>query len=261
VVSSKQSASPQFLAWVGDYLPMHTTVCETETQRILEASALPARLGENVFYRCNGDVASALCHAIEDLAVEEANGTLLAGMQTFQDFAPHRERYGHLAATLEQVQVIAAGRVPRRQPHLRFVRDGQARCRPFRAVLFEGRRCQVMFIARETRPAPTFEEREFVGFYSLNAGLMARMRHSLLEAAAGTADTVREFLHQEAVDRAAKGLDQEFARTRQMVNLAMRRLKSEGERYLAGPFASELEKGLAGLHQWKARMPDLFPRL
>ena len=40
----------------------------------------------------------------------------------------------------------------------------------------------------------------------------------------------------------------------------MRRLQLDGQRYGAGHFASDLEQGLARLHKWKTRMPEILAR-
>jgi hypothetical protein len=45
-----------------------------------------------------------------------------------------------------------------------------------------------------------------------------------------------------------------------MVDTAVRRLQLDGERYRVGHFASDLEKGLSRLHQWKTRMPQILAR-
>jgi len=50
----------------------------------------------------DAEAAMAIGHAIEDLALEEANGSLLGAFQGSEYFEPHRERYRQLAATIDQ---------------------------------------------------------------------------------------------------------------------------------------------------------------
>src|SRR5439155_24671024 len=132
-------------------------------------------------------------HAIEELALEEADGFLLATMQEFKHFEPHRERYWQLAATLEEARVIAKGKRPPRHGHLKFFSINRRALEQYWTVLYQGHRRQAMVICRQANGARIFEQKRFDGFYSFNPGLIERVRRDIEEMVAGSALQMREF--------------------------------------------------------------------
>jgi len=240
---------------------MDASIRETDASGNPGHSALADDLRENTFYTFDAEAANAVCRAIEDLALEEANGSLLAGFQEFAYFdEAHRERYDQLAATIEHVEVLAAGKTPRRTRHLKFTRDATGACREFQLVLYDGHRRQALFVGRQINKTRALDEREILGFYTFSPRLIGRIREDVLNLAGGRCSSLREFMRQRAIDQAAKQLKTEFSRQKEMVDTAVRRLQLDGERYRAGNFASDLEKGLSRLHQWKTRMPEILAR-
>ena len=236
-------------------------VLETDAAGKSAGPAVLRNLSENRFYFFNAEAMSALCHATEDLALEEANGSLLAAFQQFRDFEPHRERYAQLAATIDRVDVLATGRTPRRARRIRFITDSKASCREFRMVLCEGRRHQALVFARQKNKAARFDDKQFTGFYTFDAGLISRVRRDLEDVIAGRSAALREFGRLRAIDQAAKQMNMAFSRERDALSNAVRRLQLEGDQYQAGHFTSDLEKGLSRLHQWKTRLPDILGRV
>jgi len=81
-------------------------------------------------------------------------------------------------------------------------------------ALYQGKRAQAMLVGRQSKNARAFEEKQFVGFYTFNAGLIARLRQEFLELARGRCSAWREFLRLQAIDQASKQLDAEFRRAR-----------------------------------------------
>ena len=260
VVSKKHFSNDGLLDRVREYLPTDALLRETDADGKAEGTELPQALAPNTFYVFDAEALGAFGHAIEDLALEEANGNLLAAFQTFDNFEPHRERYGHLALTLDNVEVLAAGPFQHRVRRVKFIKDGQSACRQFWAVIFEGRGGQCLFIARQTNRAAAFEEKQFAGFYTFNPWLVTVLRANLLSLAAGQGSSLREFIRQQAIDQAAKLIKLQFLREREAVDLAIRRLQLDGQRYLPNHFAADLEKGLSRLHEWKARLPEILAR-
>lgn len=88
-------------------------------------SVAPAHLAENVLYRFDSESMTAMRHAIEDLALEEANGRFLSVFGSAAAFEPHRERHTCLAATIEAVDIVLPAPRPRKVPHARWIRDDQ----------------------------------------------------------------------------------------------------------------------------------------
>ncbi len=215
-------------------------------------------VNDNTFYLFDGEAAGAVCHAIEDLALEEAHGSLLSAFQEFTAFEAQRERYTQLACTIDHIEVLGAGPVPRRTRRLKFLPDPKGACHDFRVVLYDGPRYQALFIGRQCNHARLFEEKQFLGFYTFESRLLERIHNHLRELLAGRAGNLREFARLQALDQAAKQIKSEFFRQTQAVDKAMRRLQLDGEYYCASKFASDLEKGLSRLHQWKTRMPQIL---
>src|SRR5688572_31111317 len=77
-------------------------------------------LADNVFYEFDADSVTAVWHALEDIALEEASGSLTAAVQEFSWVEAQRERCEQLALTLDDVEIIGNGAAPRGVPRLKF---------------------------------------------------------------------------------------------------------------------------------------------
>lgn len=251
-------SEPEFLASLRHYWPHFAVTRETDAAGQPGRPLLPAKLQANVFYRFDAESMTALRHAIEDLALEEANGTLLASFAGSDSLEPHRERYTHLAATVESVELIQPPPLPRRVPHARFLRDARGALSPYSLALYQGRRLQAVLIGHPApQPRPS-EVRTDDGFFSFDPRLIARVRHDVLALVAGRLPMLREFHRLRLVDQAAKQLKSEFAREEEALTVAMQRLLLDGEAYQSANFALDLERGLSRLNQWKTRLPELL---
>ena len=243
----RQFSSADFLRWLRDYLPADASVHECDaTGQAGRRQPLPA-WRENRFYSFDGEAVAGICHAIEVLALEEANGGLVSLLGDFREFQTHRECYLQLAATIERVEVLGFGKPPRNSKHLLFRRDGRAR--QYRGVLYQGQEQQALFICR-------VRSGEVPGFFTLDRRLITRFSDELrIESG----KHLREFSRLEALDLAAKELEKDLARQRQTLDTAVRRLQTD-KHYNPGHFASDLEKGLSRLSEWKSRMPEILAR-
>ena len=193
VLKKKPLSNEDFLRHVRDYLPMDATVWNTDEKGKPCSCAISTGMIENHFYRFDAEAVLAASHAIEELALEEANGFLLATMQDFRHFDPHRERYWQLAATLKEAHVIAKGRKPPRHGHLKFIATERQPLAPFWTVLYQGHHCQAMLVCRQADGAKIFEQKRFDGFYTFNPDLIGRVRRDIEEILAGCAARMREF--------------------------------------------------------------------
>jgi len=265
VLKNKPLSNEVFLRHVRDYLPMDASVWNTDEKGKPASCALSSGMAENHFYLFDADAMLAASHAIEELALEEANGFVLATMQEFRNFEPHRERYWQLAATLGEARVIARGRRPPRHGHLKFITLDQKSLASFWTVLYQGHHHQAMLVCRQVNDARPFEQKRFDGFYTFNPGLIARVRGDIEDILAGRASPMREFERLHAIDRAAKWLGAEFAREHKAVEEALRKLQVSGHRYEARHFAADLEKSLNRLRHLTDQLPGLVgasaPRL
>ena len=236
---------------------MNASVWNTDEHGRPCSCAVAGGLLENHFYLFDAEAILAASHAIEELALEEANGTLLATMQRFKHFEPHRERYWQLAATLADVRVIAHGKQPPRHGHLKFIATNHKALGPFWTVLYQGHRRQAMLVCRQTNPAKTFEEKRFEGCYTFNRELIARARQDLEQILAGRAPRMREFERLLAIDQAAKKLAAEFTREHKAVDSALRKLRTAGGHSPSRHFEAVVQQSLNRLKQLMDRLPDM----
>jgi len=236
---------------------MDASVWNTDEQGRPCSCAVAGGLLENHFYLFDAEAILAASHAIEELALEEADGTLLASMQGFKHFEPHRERYWQLAATLADVRVIARGKQPPRHGHLKFIVTNHKALGPFWTVLYQGHRRQAMLVCRQTNRAKTFEEKRFEGCYTFNRELIARVRQDLEQILAGRAVRMREFERLLAIDQAAKKLAAEFTREHKAVDSALRKLQTAGDLDPPRHFEAVVRKSLGRLKRLTDRLPNL----
>ena len=243
---------------VREYLTMEATANQVDGAE--GGNALDQGLADNFFYEFDADSLVAIWHAVEDIALEEGAGSLLASMQEFSWFETQRERYEQLGLTVDKVELIGIGAVPRRTAHLKFLPDKKGAAKPFRGLIYAGARVQMAFFAEQKNQAKEFESRRFTGFYTFDEGLIARLRADFLDLVAGRSDTFREFARQRAIYEAGRQIQREFAIQKDALARAVRRLRLDGERYRPRQFASDLEKGLSRLFEWKNKMPRLIER-
>ena len=257
MLKKKPLSNEDFLRHVRDYLPMDASVWNTDQNGKPCSCAMSTGMVEHHFYRFDAEAMLAASHAIEEVALEEANGFVLATMQEFKYFEPHRERYWQLAATLKDARVIAKGKRPPRHGHLKFIATNHKALAPFWTVLYRGHRCQALLIGRQADEAKIFEQKRFDGFYTFNPDLIGRVRRDIEEILAGCAARMREFERLLAIDQTAKRLDAEFARGHKAVEGALRELQITGKRYQARRFAADLEKSLHRLKLLTGKLPNL----
>ena len=258
MLKKKSLSNEVFLRHVRDYLPMDASVWNTNEKGKPSSCAIATGMLENHFYLFDAEAILAASHAIEELALEEANGFLLATMQEFKNFEPHRERYWQLAATLEEARVIARGKRPPRHGHLKFIAAKHRTLGPFWTVLYQGRHRQAMLVCQQANEAQVFEQKRFNGFYTFNPGLIVRVRRDIEEILADRASQMREFDRLHAIDRGAKQLGAEFAREHKAVADALRKLQVSGDRYQARDFAADLGKSLRRLKLLSNKLPGLM---
>jgi len=258
VLKKKSLSNEVFLRHVRDYLPMDASVWNTDEKGKLTSCAIASGMVENHFYLFDAEAILAASHAIEELALEEANGFLLATMQEFKNFEPHRERYWQLAATLAEARVIARGKRLPRHGHLKFITTSHRTIAQFWTVLYQGRPHQAMLVCRQANQAKAFEQRRFEGFYTFNSGLIVRLRRDIEDILSGRAWQMREFERLHAIDRAAKQLGAEFNREHRAVEDAVRKLQIDGDRYQPRDFAADLARSLNRLKTVGNKLPGLM---
>lgn len=219
------------------------------------------KLTDNRFYHFNGEAANGFVQAVEELAIEEADGTLLTVLGEFSGFEAVRERYEQLAMALDRVEVIGSGRTPRLIRRIRFIPDSSGRCRDFLAAVYTGRNGSVWFAAGRIPATRKSNTQSYRGLYGFSARRAARLRQEFLETASGRAAGLPEFARLLAIDQFAKQLDAEFSRQKEEMLAAVRRLQAGDEAYRPGNFASDLEQGLTRLQQWKNRLPSVLEQV
>ena len=237
---------------------MDAAVWHTDEKGRPSGSAISTGMVENHFYLFDAEAVLAVSHAIEELALEEANGFLLATMQDFKNFEPHRERYWQLAATLEEARVIGKGKRLPRHGHLKFLATNDRALGQYWTVLYQGHQRQAMLVCRQANEAKDFEKRLFEGFYTFNTGLIIRVRRDIEGIMARRASQMREFERVRAIDHGAKQLGLQFTREHKAVEDALRKLQIAGDRYQPRHFAADLEKSLNRLKLLSDKLPGLM---
>ncbi len=260
-MGSKTYFSKQaFLAGIREYLPMDASIRETDAKGNPGAGARSGELAENTFYIFDAEAMCAVGHAIEDLAMEEANGHVMSAFQDFANFEAHRERYCQLAATVDRVQALGAGRTPRAARRVQFLRDGKSAGKDYWMVSYTGRHQHALLVCRQMNRPDYFEDGTYTGFYTFDPSLVARFREDMTAMARGAGSGLREFGRLQALDHAAKQLQEEFARQQATLSDAFRKLMRSGGDYHAASFAADLDEGLSRLQQWKTRLPEMLAR-
>lgn len=254
----KPLSNEEFLGRVRDYLPMDADIRNTDERGGPSSCAIAGGMEENAFYLFDAEAVLSASHAIEELALNEATGSLLATFQDSKNFAPHRDRYWQLAATLDDVRVIGRGRKRASHDRLKFIRTTHTALTPFWTVLYQGRQTDAMLACRQVRAAPVFEQKRFIGFYTFTAGLIARVRRDIEDILAGRSSRMHEFERLLALDQAAKQVKVRFAREQQAVEAAIRRLQKDRGSYQPRHFAADLEKSLNRLRQLNTTLPELI---
>lgn len=256
--SKKSVWNRDFQARVREYLPMEAVAWGLDAGGKPAVNALTSGLNENTFYLFDAEAMLAVGHAIEDLALDAAAGRLLAVFQEFKQFEPMRERYWQLGATLDEVQVLGYGRKPARNGRVKYGHLGQSPLKDFWVVLYEGRRQQALLFCRQVNKTGLFEEKKFVGFYTFDLGLPARVRQEIADCLRGRCRGLLEFHRLLALDRAYRLIQGDFTREQQAVESAIRKLQVGGGRYHARHFATDLSRGLARLARWETRLPAML---
>ena len=262
-VSKKGPAIKIFLECVRAYLPTDTHVRERTTEGHPGAAIDPSQLKENRVYYFDAEAQQAFFHAVEDLAMEEATGSLASLMSGFKEFEAHRERYEHLAATIDEVLVAGSGRVPKPLRHVTFENVPRGVLRDFRLSSFANGRKQSAFICRNVIGPKEASELPalYVGFFTFNPQIASRLRAGCLASLRGKGSGLSEFDRLLAIDSAARQLEADFIAQQKAVELAMARIQMDGSVSSSGKLAIELEKGASQLAEWKNRVSTMFSQV
>lgn len=258
IVRNKGLSNHDFLGRVREYLPSQTGICETDHDGNCLQEIPLEQIAENTFYRFDSDALLAFSHTIEDFALEEGNGKLLAALQTPEQFEPVRERYWQLAATLDDVEVITVGRLPRCHGRLKCCNDAKGLVKKFWMVLYDGKNFRAMFLCEQANDAEDFDRKHFTGFYTFNSRLITQAREDMADALGGHCPELRQFAHAHKIDRAAKHLKIEFAREKKALEIAIQKLRNHGEEYQSHHFLADLDKTLERLNRLQSHLPEMI---
>ncbi|MEO7297133.1 MAG: DICT sensory domain-containing protein [Verrucomicrobiota bacterium] len=255
-MSEPRLSNKEFLNRVREYLTAENAIHETDESSQASEIASLADLEENNFYALDSEAVIAFTHAIQDFAMEQASGRLLASMQDCTQFEGHRDCYSHLAATLDDVELICAGKLAKRVNKLNFCHDAKELLKKFWIVLYEGRSTSVMLLCEEVNNATTFESKQFCGFYTFNQRVVAQARADISESLAGECPGLKRFVHLQKVDAATKKVKIQFARETDAVDIAIKRLRKREKNYRTQDFLDELNQALERLNALEAELRE-----
>lgn len=247
-VARRQTISNRdFLERVKDYLPAEAGAGKSGGPGEKCPASLAWEWMGDTFHTMDVETMVAASHAIEDLALDEANGRLLVLFQDFKYFHSHQERYQHLVQTVDEVTVLGCGKTPRPAGRVRFVNVSHTALSAFWLVMYQGRRAQVLLLSRQTNTTAVLADKRFFGFHSFAARLAARVRRDLDALLAGSATTLREYDRLWAVDQALRQVRTVFAREQSRLENALLKIKTDGRPAGAHQFAAELDRALRRL--------------
>lgn len=255
-MSEPRLCNEEFLNRVREYLTAEDAIHETDESGRSSHVVSLADLEENNFYVLESEAVLAFSHAIQDFAMEQASGRLLASMQDCTQFEAHRDCYSHLAATLDDVELICAGKLAKRVNKLKFCNDAKELLKKFWLVLYEGRSASVMLLCEEGNNATTFESKKFCGFYTFNQRVVAQARSDISESLGGECPGLKQFVHLQKVDAAAKKVKIQFARETDTVEIAIKRLRKREKNYRTQDFLDELNQALERLNALEAELRE-----
>ena len=218
----------------------------------------PGELTGNTFYLMDAEAMLAASHAIEDLALDEANGRMLASFQDFAGFSSHRERYCQLAATVDEVIVAGTGKKPRPCKRLRFVSADGTALTSFWIVIYQGRRTQAMVLSRQTRETAGLDQRSFFGFYTFDPRLIERVRQDIDALLGGATSALIEYDRLHAIDQAARQIRAAFHCEQRVLETALHKMQFRRDRYKPEHFSAELNRSLQRLQRLTQHLPELF---
>lgn len=258
--SNKPLANDDFLKRVRDYLPMDAAIWE------LDAAGKPVRkvsqgvLADNTFYGVDAETMVAASHAIEDLALDEANGFLLASFQDIQNFESQRERYWQVAATIDEVQVVFGGAKPRRDGRVSFVSMNGTVLERYWVVLYQGRRSQALLLSRQTNDANAVEEKTFTGFYTFDPRIIEKVRREIGQIAAKRHNQLIEYERLLAFDRASRQIQEALAREKAWLEAALGRWQAQREQHQLQHFSADFDQSIQHFQELKGRLASMLSR-
>jgi hypothetical protein len=260
VPSNKPLANDDFLKRVRDYLPMDAAVWELDAAGKRVRKVSQGELTDNTFYGVDAETMVAASHAIEDLALDEANGFLLASFQDIQNFESQRERYWQVAATIDEVQVIYGGAKPRRDGRVRFASMKGTALERYWVVLYQGRRAQALLLSRQTNAATAVEEKTFAGFYTFDARIIENVRREISQIVAQRQDQLSEYERLLAFARAARQIQETFAREKAWLEAALGRWQAQREPPQLRPFSADFDQSIQHFQELKQRLAATLSR-
>jgi len=250
-----------FLRRVLEHLSSNAKAWHLRPDGQLGTPFFPIRLAPEVFHGLDADAMLAMTHAIEEIAMEEADGRLMVSFQDFRHFMDHRERYEQLSATLDEVTVLGVGRKPDALNRVRFRGVDGTALRHYWIAAYRGRRSQVILAGRQINETRFIPRKRFVGFYSLASSAVNRLWSNVDTVAAGRADALHEFERWQELDLAVRRLDAGFQREKTALIEALDTLRYGGDTRGRRSFPAQLDASLQRLRRLTDEMPSwLSPR-
>ncbi|MEO6034400.1 MAG: DICT sensory domain-containing protein [Verrucomicrobiota bacterium] len=256
-VRNKGLSNSEFLNRAREYLILENAIYETDERGNSSIPVALEEMEENAFYLFDADALLALTQTIEDLAMEEGGGTLLAAIQDGGLFEQHRDRYWQLGATLEDVQIISSGKLAR-TGSLKVCHDAKGLVKKFWMVLYEGRRFQALLLCEQSNKSEKFEGKKFVGFYTFKPRIILQAREDIGDALGGRCPDLTQFTRMQKIDRATKKLKVEFARETKAMDIAVKKLQSQEKKYHTKHFLADLNKTLERLNRLQTHLPEII---
>lgn len=199
----------QFLQRVNEYLSDEAAIHEFDS-RLNTGPAVTIFPVPDKFYVFNSDAVFAFSDAIEDIALEEANGTVIASILDLSNLKEQRERYAQLAATMDDVRVAASG-PGTKLPGINMLRAATS-LKDCWSVIYAGKRIKVALLTQVKRPFKRIDDAEFIGFYTFNQKLISMAEHDFDKVVPENCPLLEQFKRLQKLDLAQKIIAETFCR-------------------------------------------------
>ncbi len=252
-MSGRGISLDDFLGRVREYLPEGYLTRRPQNG----GKVAPPPLRPNCFFQLDAEVMLAFSRAVEDVAMDDAQGRLLSSFQDFGKFQTHRERYTHISTTLDEVLVLGSGRNPAPCGQTQFISSRGTALEHFWISMYQGPRVHVLAISRQVNAAKEIPDKIFRGFFTFDARLISRLRREVFDALDGCQPAMPQFSQLLAIDEAQRQIRGGFQTELAALEAELEAMRLH-PRINARNFASQLNGALDRLEALRHTVPALF---
>ncbi len=207
-------------------------------------------LSSDTFYIVDDITARALCDAITDLAAQTGGNRLTVSYPFAGELKAVQHRLEHLSSKFDKIRVLANGQAPRVNGGLEFRNIAGNLLTRFRFALKEGRR-PMMFICRDMPRYRATGQTRSLGFFTLNAEIIAEIADDIDLAARGLTNRVTAFDKLEVLHRTTQQVARELESYSRRMDIAISQAKRRPDLLTPARFERIVVQAIAKMEQLK----------